>query len=137
MKNSFDGKNSLVLFDGICSLCTTSVQFILKRDSKKRFLFASLQSPFGQDILEKYKISGKVRTVVLIEKDKVFTKSTAALIITRHLNGFWPLFYVFILLPKCFRDRVYDFIAKNRFRWFPKHKVCQFSISKFDDRFLS
>jgi predicted DCC family thiol-disulfide oxidoreductase YuxK len=130
-------EKSLVLFDGICNLCSTAVIFILKRDCKDRFRFASLQSESAGIILNKYNFFGNFPdTIVLIEKGKVYLKSTAVLRIVRHLRGAWPLFYGFIIFPVFIRDRIYDWVARNRFHWFGRKSQCYIPDEKWKDRFI-
>lgn len=117
--------HSVVLFDGVCNLCNSSVQFIIRRDSKGRFRFASLQSEIGKKLLDKFHFSAETSdTIILIENDKLYIKSTAALRIARKLDKLWFLLYAFIILPTSFRDLIYDFIARNRYKWFGKNESC-------------
>jgi predicted DCC family thiol-disulfide oxidoreductase YuxK len=127
----------LVLFDGYCNLCTSSVQFIIRRDKKAKFKFASLQSPAGEAMLRKFSLPAKAtQSVVLISGNKVYTESTAALQITRHLSGLWPLLYVCIVIPPFIRNAVYRFIARNRFRWFGKRTTCWLPTDALRARFI-
>ena len=115
----------IVLFDGYCNLCSSAVQFILKHDKKKRFHFGSLQSDLGQKLLLEHHFPTKdFNSLVLIEDGKIYTKSTAALKIAKSLNGIWPIFYSAIIIPKIIRDPVYNWIAKNRYKWFGKKDQC-------------
>jgi predicted DCC family thiol-disulfide oxidoreductase YuxK len=130
-------KNSIVLFDGYCLLCEWSVKFILKRDRKKRFLFTSLQSENGIKLLKQFSIPDNYnKSVVLIENESVFLESDAALLISKNLRGLWPMLYVFIYLPKSFRDWIYRYISKNRFKWFTKKTDCYLPTSEERKRFL-
>src|SRR4051812_6382863 len=114
----------IVLFDGECHFCDWSVQFIIKRDPKELFRFVSLQSVVGQELLERYKVPLDIDSMVLIEQEKVYVKSNAALRICRHLRGAWKLLYIFKLIPISIRNSVYDWIAKNRYKWFGKKETC-------------
>lgn len=121
-------ETAIVLFDGVCNLCNGSVQFILDRDRKERFRFASLQSEKGQAILTERGQSipaGDPDSIVLVEGDAVYTHSTAALRIARHLSFPWFLGYAGIVWPRFLRDAVYRFIARNRYRWFGKTDQCR------------
>jgi predicted DCC family thiol-disulfide oxidoreductase YuxK len=130
-------KDSIVLFDGYCLLCEWSVKFILKRDRKKRFLFTSLQSKNGIKLLKQFSIPENYnKSVILIENKSVFLESDAALLISKNLRGFWPMLYVFIYLPKSFRDWIYKYISKNRFKWFEKKTDCYLPTSEEKERFL-
>ncbi len=120
-----DNKHPVILFDGVCNLCNSSVQFIIKRDKKSVFRFASLQSEFGKKIISKFDLADKnIDSVMLLENNTVRLKSTAALEIAKRLNGIYSLLYAFIIVPKFVRDGVYDFIARNRYRWFGKQESC-------------
>ena len=127
----------IILFDGVCNLCNGSVQFVIKRDPKSKFRFAALQSPFGQEQLRKYGLpADQLYSVMLIEDDKVFQKSTAALKIARALSGGWPLLYAFMALPPFIRNWFYDWIAANRYKWFGKREVCMIPTSELKTRFI-
>ncbi len=118
-------EKSLVLFDGICNLCSAAVQFIMKRDRRKMFLFASLQSERARELLKSHGFSGHMPdTIVLIEENSVYLKSTAVLRILKLLGGAWKLLYGFKIIPVSLRDSIYDWIAGNRFKWFGKRKEC-------------
>ena len=126
---------SIILFDGTCNLCNSSVQFIINHDKKQQFLFASLQSDASKKLL--LQISNKnidLNSIVLIENNKVYQKSTAALRIARKLNLFWNYLYLFIIVPKKIRDYVYDIIAKNRYKWFGQTNHCPIELKK--NRFI-
>jgi predicted DCC family thiol-disulfide oxidoreductase YuxK len=130
----------VILFDGVCNLCTSSVQFIIKRDDTKHFRFASLQSDIAQQLLTEFSFttsSSNLATIVLIERGKLYTQSTAVLKIVKHLNGGWPLLYVFILVPAFIRDSLYNFISQNRYKWFGKKEVCWMPTEDLKERFLS
>jgi len=131
-------EHSVVLFDGLCNLCEWSVQFIIKRDPKNFFRFATLQSVMGQTLLQKFGLSrDEINTVVFVEGERCHTKSSAGLQIARRLNGFWPLLFIFIVLPKFLRDRGYDWIVKNRYQWFGKKEVCMIPSPELKEKFLS
>src|SRR5215831_3495611 len=127
----------IVLFDGVCNLCNSSVQFIIKRDKKKKFLFGSLQGKAGQQYLEKYQLpTSTFNSFMLIEGEKLYTRSTAALKMLKHLGGIWSLFYCLIIIPPFIRDAVYNLIAKNRYRWFGKKEACWVPTPDLRSRFL-
>lgn len=134
---SFSYQNPVIFFDGVCNLCTGSVQFIIKHDTAKHFRFASLQSGPGQKLLEHNHLSlTEFGSFILYEKGKIFTRSTAALRVTRKLNGLWPMLYAFIIIPPFIRNAVYDFIARNRYRWFGKKEVCWIPTPELDQWFI-
>lgn len=110
----------IILFDGDCNFCDASVQFIIKRDPYAHFYFTSLQSEKGLQLKRQYNIAEDEDSVVLIEKGKAYTQSSAALRIAKKLDGLWHLLFLFILVPRPIRDRVYQYVAKNRYKWFGK-----------------
>lgn len=117
---------SLILFDGVCNFCNASVNFIIDRDHQNQFVFASLQSPMGQEILKKHqKPLANFDSLVLIQNEMLYEKSTAALMIAKQLVLPWSLFQYFLILPKFFRDPFYNLIAKYRYRLFGKSEVCR------------
>jgi predicted DCC family thiol-disulfide oxidoreductase YuxK len=126
----------VILFDGVCNFCDASVQFILDRDDKELFRFASLQSDAGQELLKEYNVPDDVDSMILIEGGKVYYKSSAALRISRHLRGAWKLLYVFMIVPAPLRNIVYDLIAKNRFKWFGQKDSCMLPPPNVRKRFL-
>ncbi len=129
---------SIILFDGVCNLCNGAVQFIIKRDDKNQFSFASLQSGTGKHLLVKHDLPfTDFNSFVLIENDKVYTRSGAALRVARRLKGLWPLLYCFIIIPKFLRDGVYKLIAKNRYRWFGRQDECMLPSKDLKARFLN
>jgi predicted DCC family thiol-disulfide oxidoreductase YuxK len=134
--NSADEKK-IVLFDGVCNLCSGSVQFILKRDKENQFLFGSLQNKYGQQMLKQYHLPADAfNSFMLLEGNKLYTKSSGALRMLKHLGGGWALLYGFIIVPKFIRDAVYNFIARNRYRWFGKKEVCWLPKPEWRERFL-
>jgi predicted DCC family thiol-disulfide oxidoreductase YuxK len=127
----------VILFDGVCNLCNASVNWIIDRDSKNQFKFASLQSEYGQSVIKKFNITGDyMDTVVLQEGEKVYLRSAAALRILKHIGGIYSVGYVFILLPEFVRDFFYNLIAKNRYRWFGKQDACRIPSPDLKAKFL-
>ena len=130
--------SKLVLFDGVCNLCNSSIQFIIKHDRAAKFKFAPLQSPLAAQHLADLKVGNTpISSIIYIENDAVYQKSTAALKIAKHLDGAGPLLYAFMIVPKFIRDRVYDFIAKNRYKWFGKTEACWIPTPELRARFLA
>ncbi len=128
---------SVILFDGVCNLCNASVQFVIKHDKAARFTFASLQSESGQKLLQQYYLKQTdFNSFVLIENDQAYTKSTAALMVAKRLNGLYKLFYGFIIVPPFIRDAVYNLIAKNRYKWFGKKDSCMIPTPALQSKFL-
>lgn len=128
---------NIVVFDGLCNFCQGSVDFIIKRDPKKRFTFASAQSQSGQEIIRKFNVPEVGEdTFLLVKKNTCFFRTNAALEISKELSGFWYLFYVFKIIPRPIRDYWYDVFAKNRYNWFGKKHSCLVSTQDTKDRFL-
>lgn len=127
----------IVLFDGVCNLCNRSVQFIIKRDKKKKFRFASLQGNFGQQILKSHNLpADDFNSFILLEGDKLYTQSRAALRVLKHLGRGWQLLYGFIIVPKFIRDAIYKWLARNRYKWFGKRESCMIPTPELRSRFL-
>jgi predicted DCC family thiol-disulfide oxidoreductase YuxK len=127
----------IVLFDGVCNLCSSSVQFIIKHDHKKQFLFGSLQGHYGQTVLTRHQLpKDAFNSFMLLEGEKLYTKSTGALRMLKHLGRGWQLLYVFIIVPPFIRDGVYNIIANNRYKWFGKKNECWLPTPALKERFL-
>ena len=127
---------AVLLFDGICNLCSGTVQFAIKRDPKKRLRFASLQSEAGQRLLALYQLPPEdFRSMVLIEDGKAYTKSAAVLRFLGKLRAPWPLLRAFAVVPGL--DYFYDKISRNRYRWYGKKESCWLPTPELKDRFLS
>lgn len=124
----------IFIFDGVCNFCNGLVNFLIDRDPKKRLRFAAAQGKTGKKLLKKFKM--KYTSIIFIDDGKVYTKSTAFLRMMRYLSGPWPVFYVFILLPKFLRNILYDLIGKNRYKWFGKRTTCRVPTKNIKDRFL-
>lgn len=132
------GMRKIVLFDGECNFCDRSVQFIIKRDPTGIFAFASLKSKVGQQLLRDYHIPDELDSLILIDplNHKYYIKSSAALHISRNLTALWSILYIFKLIPRSIRDKVYDLIARNRIRWFGKKEQCILPSPEIRNRFL-
>jgi len=127
----------ILLFDGVCNLCDGFVQFVIKHDSDAKFRFAALQSEAGQALLSKKEMdTASISTVVLVIEDQVYTHSDVALEVAHLLGGGWRLLTVFRFLPKGFRDRIYNWVAKNRYRWFGEKDACMIPTPELKERFL-
>lgn len=119
------GNKSIILFDGVCNFCNSTVNRIIRNDKKDHFRFAALQSETGKKLLKKFKIDpGTTDSIILIENDRVYLRSGATLRISKQLGGLYPLLYGFIIIPPFLRNAVYDLIAKNRYKWFGKKESC-------------
>lgn len=129
---------SILLFDGVCKLCNRLVIFIINRDRHAKIRFAPLQSPSGIVILKKTGLSVyEINSIVFIEGESFFLKSSAVLHIFKTLGGGWRLFYGFIIIPKFIRDYFYNIIARHRYRIFGKRETCMVPVSDIEQRFLS
>ncbi len=129
---------SILLFDGHCSLCNGAVDFVLKRDPKKKLLLASIQGPLGQRLLKYYGLpSTYLDTLVLVEEGKVYLGSTAALRVARLLGGVWPLLYGLSIIPKGIRDRIYQWVSSHRYQWFGRKATCRMPTASEEGHFLN
>jgi predicted DCC family thiol-disulfide oxidoreductase YuxK len=126
----------IILFDGVCNLCNQSVKFIIKRDSSAYFKFASLQGEIGQSLLKKYGLKDDLDSFIVIENQKAYVKSSAALLVCSKLDGAWKMVKIFRILPPLFRDFLYDLVAKNRYKWFGKEESCLLPSPEWKQRFL-
>ncbi|MDZ5471248.1 DCC1-like thiol-disulfide oxidoreductase family protein [Bacillus sp. 31A1R] len=129
-------KYTIILFDGVCNFCHSSVNFIIRRDSMRRFKFASLQSSVGQDYLSRFPVPVGIDSVILIEEGKCYTESTAALKISKHLDGVYSLLYILILIPKPIRDFCYRWFAKRRYKYFGVQNTCMIPKKEDRERFI-
>lgn len=127
----------LLLFDGVCNLCSGFVQFVIERDPEGKFLFASLQSETGQQVLRDNGMSEtNLSTVILLKNGQTYMHSDVALEMSRDLGGLWSLFYFFKIIPKSFRDKTYDWVATNRYNWFGEKESCWMPTPELQARFL-
>lgn len=126
----------IILFDGVCNLCTGSVQFVLKRDKEKKFMFASLQSDYGQSLLKQFDLPiNTYNSFVLFQDKNIYTRSTAALKVFQELKR-WKWVKIFWIVPKLIRDGVYNLVARNRYKWFGKKKECWLPTPELRSRFF-
>lgn len=131
-------EKQIILFDGVCNFCNFWVNFIIKRDKKDLFRFAALQSDKAREFSAKFNFdTSSMNTFVLIEGEKFFTKSTAALMICKQLNGPIKILSLFIFFPKFFRDFIYDLVAKNRYKFFGQRDSCRVPTEKEKEKFLN
>ena len=130
--------NSVILFDGVCNFCNSAVNFTLKRNTKANIRFAPMQSEAGQKLLQQYNLpADDMQSFIFIEDGVVYKQSTAALKVCRHLRGIWPLCYGLIIVPKFIRDGIYNWIAKNRYKWFGMQEACMIPTPEVKARFLN
>jgi predicted DCC family thiol-disulfide oxidoreductase YuxK len=126
----------VILYDGVCNLCNASVRFILKYEKNHSYRFAPLQGDFASKVRYQYSLPADADSVVLIENNQIFTASTAALRIAKHLKAPWSWLFIFEVLPVSFRDAVYHWIARNRYRWFGKKDYCEVPSPEVAHRFI-
>ncbi|HYG20799.1 MAG TPA: thiol-disulfide oxidoreductase DCC family protein [Ohtaekwangia sp.] len=127
----------VILFDGVCNLCSAFVIFVIKRDPLARLRFASLQSRYARLKLQEIgRNPDALHTVIFIEHGKVFERSDAALEICRYLNGAWPALRIVLIFPRFLRNWVYDVISRNRYKWFGRKDACMVPTPELKARFL-
>jgi predicted DCC family thiol-disulfide oxidoreductase YuxK len=128
----------VILFDGVCNFCNSAVNFVIKRDKNSALKFTTLQSSIAHQMLANQNIpTNDLSSFVFIESKKIYTRSTAALRVCTYLTGLWPLMYGFIIVPKFIRDGIYNWIAKNRYRWFGKKEECMIPTPEIKAKFLN
>ena len=146
----------IILFDGVCNLCNASVNFIIDRDNKKLFQFASLQSEFAQSLISNSqkevlfftskglmplnesirKELNSLNSILYFENNIIYHKSDAAIRIAEHLDGLYKIISIGKILPTSVRDFFYEYIARNRYRWFGKTESCRMPSPELKERFL-
>jgi len=127
----------VVLFDGICNFCNWTVNFIMKSDKNNKFKFAALQSEAGIGLQKKFGLNpNDLKTFILVEDGKYYTKSTAALRVAGNLKFPWSVSYIFIIIPPFIRNVAYNIIAKYRYNWFGKRNSCRVPTAEEKAKFL-
>ena len=130
-------QKQIILFDGVCNFCNFWVNFVIKRDKKDLFRFASLQSEKAKELTSKCNIDTlKLDTFILLIEDKFYTKSTAALRVCKELSSPIKILFPLIIIPKFFRDFIYNMIAKNRYKFFGKRESCRVPTMEDKLKFL-
>lgn len=130
----------VVLFDGVCHLCSAAAKFLIDRDPAGKLRFAALQSEAGARLLREHGATppeGDPDSIVLLEDGRLYERSTAALRIARRLCWPWKLLYALVIVPRPLRDLIYRFVARNRYRWFGKQPECRLPTPELQARFLS
>ena len=128
----------IILFDGVCNFCNSAINFVLKQDKKEVFRFAPLQSEAGQKLLHQYHLqTEQFESFVLIDNGKVYKKSAASLRVLNKLPWYWKEAQILRIIPNVFRDAIYDFIARNRYKWFGKKDACMVPTPQVRSRFLN
>jgi predicted DCC family thiol-disulfide oxidoreductase YuxK len=127
----------LILFDGVCNLCNGFVQFVIAHDPHARLQFGALQSAAARRVLEMHHTPGPLPdSIVLVEDGKVYTQSTAALRIARHLRFPFPLAFALLVVPSPLRDWIYGWVARHRYRWFGRRDQCMVPTPALRSRFI-
>lgn len=138
MRINLDKNQKLILFDGVCNLCDASVQYVIKHDKNNVFRYTALQSEVGQFIIKKFNVdTSKTDSILLYSPENtIFYKSTAALKIASKLGFPRNLMAIFLIVPTFIRNFVYDFIAKNRYKWYGKKEECMIPTPELKSKFL-
>jgi predicted DCC family thiol-disulfide oxidoreductase YuxK len=128
----------IILFDGVCNLCDSAVQFIIKHDKKDVFRFVALQSNLGLEICNYIAINPKITDSIILYEPGIayYYKSEAAFKIASQLGGFYGFLTGFNFFPKKINDSIYDFIAKNRYKWYGKKEQCMIPTAELKAKFL-
>ncbi|MEL7020621.1 MAG: thiol-disulfide oxidoreductase DCC family protein [Bacteroidota bacterium] len=126
----------ILLYDGVCTFCNTTAQFIIKHDTDGIIHYAALQSEVGQQLLDHFQLSKNLDTVILVDRTKVYQKSDVAVQIGKRLGGAYRIITLLQLIPRFIRDHVYDYIARHRYRWFGKKQNCNIPSLEVRHRFL-
>ncbi|WP_300564568.1 thiol-disulfide oxidoreductase DCC family protein [Flavobacterium sp.] len=129
----------IILFDGVCNMCNSSVNYIIKHDKKDIFRFVSLQSELGQRILKHIGIADKnIDSIVLYEPGRAYYyKSSAVIQIAKNMDGILNLVTIFKIIPRKIRNVIYDYIAKNRYKWYGKKDSCMMPTPELKAKFLA
>ena len=127
----------VIIFDGVCNFCNSSINFIIKRDHSNKFVFTPMQSPAAQQLIADYNVENVgFDTFLLIKNGKCFYRTNAAIEIAKDLRGAWPLFKVFKILPRPIRDYFYRLFARNRYSIFGKMETCMVPTKELKNKFL-
>jgi predicted DCC family thiol-disulfide oxidoreductase YuxK len=129
--------DNVIFFDGVCNLCNSSVNFVIDRDPKGLFKFATLQSSFAKELLERESINSlALESIVFYSDNRLYKRSRAALEIARKMSGGWPLFYALIIVPRFLRDSIYNLVATKRYKWFGRTDSCRIPTRELESRFV-
>jgi predicted DCC family thiol-disulfide oxidoreductase YuxK len=132
-----DEEDPILLFDGVCNFCTGTVRFIIRRDKHRTFRFASLQSSVADRLLDTDLLAKeRIASLILVQDGQIYRKSTAVLKVVRELDGMWPVFSVFRVIPRPLRDALYDWFGRRRYRMFGKRDECWIPGNGSADRFI-
>jgi predicted DCC family thiol-disulfide oxidoreductase YuxK len=129
--------DNLVLFDGVCNLCNSTIQFVIRHDRRGVFKFTPIQSEIGRRIYHRYGLDpDRPESILLVTPNGILAKSDAALAIAHQFGGLWRGLSIFKIIPRGCRDCVYSFIARHRYRWFGKRESCMVPTEDLKKRFL-
>lgn len=136
-----DNKEYILLYDGVCGFCNSTVQLIIAHDKKKTMRFAAIQSLFAISVFERHPFLKEIDSLILLEGintlgEKVYIRSTGALRVAQYLGGWWNLFRVFVIIPATLRDWMYDLFARYRYRFFGKYDSCLLPPPDVRSRFI-
>ena len=127
----------ILLFDGVCNFCDNTVQFVIRKNKSENIHFAALQSSFGKEQIKKAGLpTNELKSLIFIENNQIYTRSTGALKLARHLDSLWKIAYIFIIIPKPIRDFFYNLFAKNRYKWFGEKDACMIPSKEVRSRFI-
>lgn len=133
-----DKKSGVVIFDGVCNLCNGAVNFIIQRDPEARFLFTPNQSELARQLARRHNIQESLdETIVLIQANKCYYRTDAALEIASQLTGGWRLLRILRVIPTGLRDWVYGIVAGHRYDWFGRRDVCMTPTDDVSSRFVN
>lgn len=140
MAEKTDPQN-IVLFDGVCALCNHSIDYLIKLDKKLKFKYAPLQGETAKAIFNRHTIQGDaLKSIIFVKKsddgEQVFNRSDAVLESLITIGGFWNIAAIFKIIPRFIRDAIYDFVARNRYKWFGKYETCRLPTPEERELFL-
>lgn len=139
MIETLTNDKELILFDGVCNLCNSSVLYVIKRDKKDTFVFAPLQSKIGQTVINEFNIDTEKTDSILLyqpKERKIYQKSNAALRVAKKLSFPTNLLAVFLIIPAFIRDWFYNYVARNRYKWYGKKDACMIPTPELKMKFL-
>jgi len=138
MLESLPKNKKIILFDGVCNLCNSSINYVIDHDKQDVFRFVALQSALGKSIQDYLGLNNtSLDSIILYVPDEAYyIKSTAAIKVMCEFSGFWKLAQVFLILPAPIRDFVYNYVAKNRYKWYGKEESCRIPTPELKGKFL-
>ena len=139
MVNKFPKQKKIILFDGVCNLCNSSINYVIDKDVDDEFRFLALQSDLGKELQNYLGITSKTldSIILFIPDEAYYIKSTAAIKIMSRFSGAWKLISIFNIIPASIRDFIYDVVARNRYKWYGKQNQCRIPTPELKSKFLS